>query len=178
MICVRFGCAQRTCRDITVCDDVAPTTWPVAAHPGGVAGQKGFGGRPRRPHGRRSRASSATGSAASSCATTGRLRRRRAGCSPRAGGAAASTGSPSWPPGCSAPPASQISLLTDVQVVAAGAGLAAGTVGAESPLDDSLCTVTAAGAAPLVVDDARADERVRDLPPVAPGRSAPTSASR
>ncbi len=63
-------------------------------------------------------------------------------------------------------PASQISLLTDVQLVAAGAGLAPGVVGSEGPLQDSLCTVTAAGNAPLVVTDAFADERVRDLPAV------------
>jgi serine phosphatase RsbU (regulator of sigma subunit)/PAS domain-containing protein len=64
-------------------------------------------------------------------------------------------------------PASQVSLLTDVQLVAAGAGLAPGSVGSEGPLKDSLCTVTAAGAAPLIVTDAWSDERVRDLPPVA-----------
>jgi PAS domain S-box-containing protein len=64
---------------------------------------------------------------------------------------------------------SQISLLTDVQVVAAGAGLPPGSVGSEGPLEDSLCTVTAAGVAALVVRDAPADERVRDLPPVVSG---------
>jgi PAS domain S-box-containing protein len=63
-------------------------------------------------------------------------------------------------------PAAQVSLLTDVQLVAGGAGLPAGTVGSESPLEDSLCTVTAAGSSPLVVADAAGDERVRDLPPV------------
>jgi PAS domain S-box-containing protein len=63
-------------------------------------------------------------------------------------------------------PASQVSLLTDVQVVAAGSGLPAGAVGGEGPLEDSLCTVTAAGIDALVVSDARADNRVRDLPPV------------
>ena len=64
-------------------------------------------------------------------------------------------------------PASQVSLLTDVQLVAAGAGLVPGSVGSAGPLPDSLCTVTAAGAAPLVVTDALRDARVRDLPPVA-----------
>jgi PAS domain S-box-containing protein len=63
-------------------------------------------------------------------------------------------------------PASQVSLLTDVQLVAAGSGLAPGAVGSEGPLEDSLCTVTAAGTGPLVVPDAFTDERVRDLPPV------------
>jgi PAS domain S-box-containing protein len=66
--------------------------------------------------------------------------------------------------------ASQISLLTDVQTIAAGAGLAPGTVGTETPLADSLCTVTAAGSGALVVPDARSDERVRDLPPVRSGQ--------
>jgi serine phosphatase RsbU (regulator of sigma subunit)/PAS domain-containing protein len=66
--------------------------------------------------------------------------------------------------------AAQISLLTDVQTVAAGTGPAAGSVGGVSPLADSLCTVTAAGTGPLVVGDARCDDRVRDLPPVASGQ--------
>jgi serine phosphatase RsbU (regulator of sigma subunit)/PAS domain-containing protein len=65
--------------------------------------------------------------------------------------------------------ASQISLLTDVQTVVAGAGLAPGSVGAEGPLADSLCTVTAAGSGALVVPDARTDDRVRGLPPVTSG---------
>jgi serine phosphatase RsbU (regulator of sigma subunit)/PAS domain-containing protein len=64
---------------------------------------------------------------------------------------------------------SQISLLTDVQVVAAARGLPPGTTGSEGPLEDSLCTVTAAGTGSLVVPDARTDERVHDLPPVTSG---------
>jgi PAS domain S-box-containing protein len=67
-------------------------------------------------------------------------------------------------------PASQISLLDDEQVVAAGFGLPPGTVGEHGPLEESLCTVTAAGDGPLVVTDARRDERVRDLPPVGSGQ--------
>jgi PAS domain S-box-containing protein len=67
-------------------------------------------------------------------------------------------------------PASQVSLLTDVQVIAAGRGLPIGSLGSESPLRDSLCSVTAAGGGPLVVSDARNDERVRDLPPVTSGQ--------
>jgi PAS domain S-box-containing protein len=51
----------------------------------------------------------------------------------------------------------QISLLTDARTAAAGVA-------------DSLCTVTAAGTAPLVVADARTDDRVRDLPPVTSGK--------
>lgn len=66
-------------------------------------------------------------------------------------------------------PSAQISLLSDVQFVAGGYGLADGAVGAESPLEESLCTVTVASRAPLSVSDAIADERVRALPPVAGG---------
>jgi serine phosphatase RsbU (regulator of sigma subunit)/PAS domain-containing protein len=65
---------------------------------------------------------------------------------------------------------SQISLLTDVQLVAAGSGLAPGGVGSTGPLAESLCTVTAAGTRALVVTDARTDDRVRDLPPVVTGQ--------
>jgi PAS domain S-box-containing protein len=61
----------------------------------------------------------------------------------------------------------QISLLSDVQLIAGGAGTAAGAVGRVSPLEESLCTVTAAARhEDLVVTDARADDRVRHLPPV------------
>src|SRR5688500_1047273 len=67
-------------------------------------------------------------------------------------------------------PQSQVSLLTDVQVVAAGGGLPPGAVGSTGPLRDSLCTVTAAGTDALVVTDARADVRVRNLPPVTSGQ--------
>jgi PAS domain S-box-containing protein len=67
-------------------------------------------------------------------------------------------------------PAGQVSLLTDVRVVAGGAGLLPGTVGSESPLENSLCTVTAAGSPDaLIVPDAREDPRVRELPPVRAG---------
>jgi serine phosphatase RsbU (regulator of sigma subunit)/PAS domain-containing protein len=66
--------------------------------------------------------------------------------------------------------ASQVSLLTDVQLVAGGTGLPPGTIGSETPLADSLCTVTAAGGRPLAIGDARADERLRGLPPVASGQ--------
>ena len=67
-------------------------------------------------------------------------------------------------------PSSQVSLLAAEQVVVAGFGLEPGTVGSESPLADSLCTVTAAAGGPLVVPDAVADDRVRDLPPVTSGQ--------
>jgi serine phosphatase RsbU (regulator of sigma subunit)/PAS domain-containing protein len=67
-------------------------------------------------------------------------------------------------------PHSQVSMLTDVQVVAAGGGLPPGTIGSEGPLSESLCTVTAAGRSALAVTDARTDERVRTLPPVVTGQ--------
>jgi GAF domain-containing protein len=66
--------------------------------------------------------------------------------------------------------ASQVSLLTDVQVIAAGDGLPPGSLGAQSPLSESLCSVTATGGGPLVVTDARTDDRVRHLPPVTSGQ--------
>ncbi len=66
-------------------------------------------------------------------------------------------------------PSSQVSLLSDVQTVVAGAGLPAGAVGRDSPLGESLCTVTAAAGTPLVIPDAGADERVAELPPVVSG---------
>jgi PAS domain S-box-containing protein len=65
---------------------------------------------------------------------------------------------------------SQVSVLTDVQHVAAGAGLPPGTVGSDEPLAESLCAVTASSGTVLVVPDTRADVRVRDLPPVTSGR--------
>jgi PAS domain S-box-containing protein len=64
----------------------------------------------------------------------------------------------------------QVSLLTDLQVVAGGAGAGAhAVVGAPSPREDSLCTATARSAAPLVVADASTDSRVVHLPPVRSG---------
>ncbi len=65
--------------------------------------------------------------------------------------------------------ASQVSLLSDVQTIAGGAGLAPSAVGSQGPLEDSLCTVTADLGGPLVVPDAAGDDRVRDLPPVTSG---------
>ncbi|WP_432520437.1 PAS domain-containing protein, partial [Kineococcus sp. SYSU DK006] len=68
-----------------------------------------------------------------------------------------------------AAPASQVSLLTDVQTIGAVAGQDPALVGFTGPLADSLCTVTATGGAPLVVEDAAADARVASLPPVTGG---------
>ncbi len=65
--------------------------------------------------------------------------------------------------------AGQVSLLEDVQIVAGGSGLPSGTVGAVSPLEESLCTITAAGSGPLVLEDAASDPRVDELPPVTSG---------
>ena len=64
---------------------------------------------------------------------------------------------------------SQVSLLSDVQVIAGGAGLAPGLVGGESPLEDSLCTQTAVSGHPLVIADATHDDRVSALHPVRSG---------
>jgi serine phosphatase RsbU (regulator of sigma subunit)/PAS domain-containing protein len=66
-------------------------------------------------------------------------------------------------------PSAQISLLTTEQIVAAGSGLPAGTVGRASALAESLCTVTASANAPLLISDAPHDDRVAGLAPVASG---------
>lgn len=61
----------------------------------------------------------------------------------------------------------QVSLLTEVQTIAGAT--ASGAAGDESPLADSLCSVTARGGGPLVVADAITDDRVAGLPPVTSG---------
>ena len=66
-------------------------------------------------------------------------------------------------------PSAQVSLLTGVQVVAGGSGLPPGTVDSESPLEESLCTVTAARREPLVITDAGGEDQFRDFPPVRSG---------
>ncbi|WP_113811054.1 SpoIIE family protein phosphatase [Blastococcus sp. TBT05-19] len=63
----------------------------------------------------------------------------------------------------------QISLLGEVQTAVVATGLPPGAVGTQLPLTDSLCAVAIAGAAPLVVEDAAADPRVRDRQPVRSG---------
>ena len=63
----------------------------------------------------------------------------------------------------------QVSLLTDEQVIAGGAGLSPDAVGSRGPLGESLCTVTARTGGPLLVADAPADDRVAGLPPVTSG---------
>ena len=66
-------------------------------------------------------------------------------------------------------PSAQVSLVSEVQNVMAGAGFAKPSVGTTTPAGDSLCTVTVAGGGPLVVTDAATDERVAGLPPVTSG---------
>lgn len=63
-------------------------------------------------------------------------------------------------------PSAQVSLLAEEQTVVAGAGEASTEVGERSDLEDSLCSVTAASRAPLVIGDTALDDRVRLLPPV------------
>ncbi len=63
----------------------------------------------------------------------------------------------------------QVSVVSDVQLVAGGAGPARADVGSDGPAEESLCTVTVNDRAPLVVPDARTDARVSGLPPVVGG---------
>ena len=65
--------------------------------------------------------------------------------------------------------AAQVSVLTEVQTVTAGAGLAGASVGEQTSLAEALCTLTAIVDGPMVVTDAATDERVRDLEPVSSG---------
>ncbi|MEW1958369.1 SpoIIE family protein phosphatase [Kineococcus sp. NPDC059986] len=66
-------------------------------------------------------------------------------------------------------PAAQVSLLSDVQTISAAVGPASDAAGEVTPLADSLFAVTATSEAPLVVSDARVDDRVSGLPPVTSG---------
>lgn len=63
----------------------------------------------------------------------------------------------------------QVSLLSDTELIAAGAGSQAGAVRAEGRLEDTLCSLTVASGSALVLADTRADARVAALPPVASG---------
>ena len=63
---------------------------------------------------------------------------------------------------------SHVSLLPGVHHVPAGVGF--GAAGNRTMVEDSLCRVTAAGTEPLVVTDARSDDRVCTLPPVTSGQ--------
>ena len=66
-------------------------------------------------------------------------------------------------------PSAQVSLLTDVQTIAAGNGLAEGVNGSQGPLGDSLCTVASGLDGPLIIGDTANDDRVAHLPPVSSG---------
>ena len=66
-------------------------------------------------------------------------------------------------------PAAQVSLLSDVQVISAAAGLDPATRAAATLLADSLCAVAAASGEALVVHDATTDARVAALTPVISG---------
>ncbi|WP_245794300.1 SpoIIE family protein phosphatase [Geodermatophilus nigrescens] len=66
--------------------------------------------------------------------------------------------------------AGQVSLLADVQIVAGAGGAAAGTTGTRDALEDSLCSLTAAGGRPMALTDARDHAAASDLPPVRAGR--------
>ena len=65
-------------------------------------------------------------------------------------------------------PHAQVSLLSAEQHVASAVA-ATGAPEPATPLADSLCTVTVRGRGPLLVSDARSDDRVRTLPPVTGG---------
>ncbi|WP_227487285.1 SpoIIE family protein phosphatase [Nocardioides malaquae] len=64
---------------------------------------------------------------------------------------------------------SQVSIISDVQTVVGGTGMAAEAVLKQSPAEDSLCTVTVNQGTSLVVTDAALDSRVAGLPPVTSG---------
>ncbi|MGQ7297747.1 SpoIIE family protein phosphatase [Quadrisphaera sp. KR29] len=64
--------------------------------------------------------------------------------------------------------AAHVSLLTEVQTVAAAAGLSRG-LAERTPLDEALCTLTAVERGPVLVTDAAGDPRVAGLPPVTSG---------
>ena len=64
----------------------------------------------------------------------------------------------------------QVSVISDVEHVAGGAGLAADAVGSAGPLVESLCSHTVATGQPLVVTDAALDPRVTRFAAVAEGK--------
>jgi GAF domain-containing protein len=68
-------------------------------------------------------------------------------------------------------PCAQVSLLSaEGQVVAALVGASAELSQQPTPVEDSLCSVTAADRGPLVVEDAAGHPWVYDLPPVTSGQ--------
>ena len=62
-----------------------------------------------------------------------------------------------------------VSLISDVQTVMGGTGASAAAVGSDSATEDSVCAVTVASGAALIVADAITDPRVRQLAPVQAG---------
>ncbi|WP_162599701.1 SpoIIE family protein phosphatase [Nocardioides solisilvae] len=64
----------------------------------------------------------------------------------------------------------RMTLLPDLRTVMAGLGRTAQRELVKWPAEDALCAVTLRGDGPLVVPDARRDDRVNDLPSVAAGR--------
>lgn len=63
----------------------------------------------------------------------------------------------------------QVSLLADVETIAAVDGSPYAPVGSCCSLEDALCTATAAGTGPVMVTDARQDDTLMRLPAVAAG---------
>ncbi|CAA9419757.1 MAG: Uncharacterized, RsbU-domain-containing protein [uncultured Quadrisphaera sp.] len=63
----------------------------------------------------------------------------------------------------------QVSLMSELQTIVGSAGMPAGMERRQETLDESLCTLPATAGAPLVVTDARADERVSAKPSVRAG---------
>ncbi len=66
-------------------------------------------------------------------------------------------------------PSGHVALISDVQTVLGGVGSSAEAVGNDAAAEDSVCAVTVAIGAPLVVHDASTDVRTRDLAPVRSG---------
>ena len=62
-----------------------------------------------------------------------------------------------------------IALISDVQEVQGGVGMAADSIGLLTPSEDSMCSVTVNSRAPTAIEDAPLDLRVAALPPVSSG---------
>ncbi|MET1038129.1 MAG: SpoIIE family protein phosphatase [Aeromicrobium sp.] len=66
-------------------------------------------------------------------------------------------------------PSAHVSLISDVQTVVGGVGDSAGAVGLDTPADESVCSVTVGTRAPVMIENARLDPRVRFLTAVRSG---------
>lgn len=62
-----------------------------------------------------------------------------------------------------------VSLISDVQTVVGGVGDSAGVVGLDSPSHESVCSVTVGTQAPVMIEDAKVDPRVRFMDAVRSG---------